>query len=749
MQRKILCIVLVFVMINLLPSIQAAEDTAVSAMHFVDENGEKLLYNREDESGYPYIKVSGSGGSAIVSTILYNGSGDAISFDADVWNYKSGEDEYKGSRILVPEGYRAKLIIIGKESIKPLNLSYTYPFMYQGSGYVSLNEYDTEIKDAITFMDSKLSREILDFYSTLYDRDTGMFYACTSGRETYGIHPNIECTSQILNFVQESGSVHPRDYLSDEQKGKMIAFMEEMYNPDDGKFYHPDAPKGVATTGRISRDQEWAKKYILPYAGTSYSAFVSNYNEKYGVSATLSADEADDFQRIAACTSVEEYVMFLEEKWSANEAAGNSPYKLGDSFGGYGSEAAKKGSEYYKAHCNFLIDKQNPETGLWGDGADYKAVSAAMKFAGCFKGAGVSYRYYDKMIDSCIKALLSDEDVEYIVYIWNPISAMKQAKQSFTAVGEKVPYDFMEKIVKNAPDIIYAAMEKIQKFKKPDGGYSYEPHQATSAIQSMVCGLGLYESDVDGTGKLRGVREDMYTLLSLKNTDFLTKEDVQGFFDKINTMAPNVKNTNKTYQNDFEHYDTTLSDKPDEWMEHVYNSSGSVKAVKDPIEGDKCIRFKGIKGSRTSGKIGGFSLMSEQGQVQTIEFDIMVKNNSAKPIYYINLGNNAVRLYVYGSGSTVSLAHVNGATGWGKTFKTCDVNKWYKVRVEYLPKGIDDTNVKIYVDGEVQSGVSSYYGYGLSPQIKPKKSIAGFSVTGLNDMTGGEVYIDNLRAYVK
>ena len=740
-----------------------AAGTAVEKIRLFDNAGNIIYYNYEEITVKPKIFVNNSGEAFNTKTVTAKFENDRLcEVKISPVTVPSGEGEVEIEyEILLSTDCEVRVALLKQNSFTVSGDMYFYKSVpdipVQSGGYAQPSGYSRELRKALKKLDESIDgKSILDFYASLYDADTAMFYSCTSGKYSYGFHPNIEVTSQIYDFVRGAGNLTDdgiNQRLSAEQKQKMLAFLTDMYDPSTENFYHPDAPKGTATTGRISRDISWAKKYILPYCGLTYSQFKNSYPNTLSLLsyATLLSTE-NVIDRYKAAQTIEECNQVLEDYWTEQTVTlGNHPYSMGDTFGGLSSAASAKGSEYYKALCSFVVSKQNTQTGLWGDNADYKGVSAAMKFAGYFKGVGEGYLHYDKMIESCIEVILSDEVPQYIVYIWNPLSAMQQARNNFEAVSKPVPHDFDERVIAAMPDIIDKSLEKISKFKRHDGGYSYEEYEASAAIQSMPIGLGLCESDVDGTGKIRGVKTAVYSLLSLKSKAFLSSADISEFFEKLQSAKPTEKNTNKTYLDDFEGY--TLGEKPDKWSQVFVgtNTNGYVRLVQDPENSaNKCLAVTGGKHTRIKTKTGGFSMVSENGEVQYTEFDLMISTGT-KFIYNITLGNEGIRFYLESNSAKnkYGLNIVNGANGWGQTVKTLNCDTWYKIRVEYLPVDKENTSVKIFVDNIEQTGTWGYFGQGATPQKNPKKSIAGFTVSANDASEGGIVYVDNLKAYVK
>lgn len=496
----------------------------------------------------------------------------------------------------------------------------------------------------------------------------------------------------------------------------------------------------------MGRDLSWATKYILG----RYTRKTAPYplpDERIKEAAESSQlQDASETSLPEYLADAETFKKYLEDLWTNS---GKTPYGLGDTLGSIATQASAAG--LYDVICEFVISKHNPNTGLWGadDDISYSSTSAAMKLAGFFTGANKTYVNWQAMVRNCIRVLLSDEYAQYIVFIWNPVSAMRQVQDNLIKTTGSIPDEFWDILLPYVPQIIYKSFEKLDKFAKPDGGYSYQQELGADSIIGMNIGLGLYESDVDGTGKVRAFRSDMYNLLRVDETLIFNRETIDRFFEALRNAEPTVKNTNVEYKNNFEHYPLSDEEKPYDWTEKAYNSSGNVRVVKNPLDyREKSLCISGINGSRTSTRVGGFSLASlNENQYQNLEFDLMLESGKEQ-IYHISIGLTAFKFYITGSKSDkFRLNYVTASSGSGKTIGTFSCGEWHRIRFEYLPKGLTDTEVRVYIDGELVLDTNEYYN-ASNPEQMPKESIASFSLSGSLASTGN-VYIDNIHAYVE
>jgi len=615
--------------------------------------------------------------------------------------------------------------------------------------YAPFEKYGPEIVKAVKYMDSKISTDVVNYYASLFDPETGLFYSSTSGKYSYGYHPNIECTSQIYHAIQTGGNVTIYDELTPEQRETLYQTVSQMQDPDDGYFYHPDAPKGVANASRKGRDLSWATKYILGRY-TRREPLYMTPDER------IEAEKAQSGEVKAQAeegTSIPEYMKdketflkYLEELWPTK-----TPYGHGDGMGSMNTPA--KAAGLYDVLCDFIISKQDPETGLWGSvpgEINYSSTSGAMKLAGYFSGKGIEYKNWQAAMRGCIQVLLDESYAQYIVYIWNPISCIDQIKANLIKVHGKLPQEYWDILLPAIPDIIYNSFRKFEAFSKPDGGYSYSPEYGSSGIIGMTIGQGSYESDIDGTGKVKGFRGDIYDVLQVAQTPVFDSASVDSFFKQLREAKPVVKNTNIEFKNDFESY--PIEDKkPHDLSEKVYNDKGSVRVVKNPSDfRKKSLCIDGSKGSRTQTVMSGFSYASENEEVQHFDFDLMLEGGKGQ-IYHLTMGHKAVVLYVTGSGGDkFTLRYITKGSGSGDAVCKLPTGQWNRIQVEYLPRGVDDTIVRVYVtnenmDRELVLDTNKYSNDGVEGKL-PRTSIGRFAISGSNDSTG-KVYVDNIHAY--
>lgn len=151
------------------------------------------------------------------------------------------------------------------------------------AAFVSKKSYSAEnardLTDALKTLYTLYGKEMVIWVASLYakgfndienGRWAGGFYASTAGRDTAGYGPDLQCTVQLLRFLQQSGVIDSigRDIPLWMQQ-QMIYFAKSLQDPN-GYYYHPQWGKEFTDTkiSRRGRDLGWGNS-LLSYFGES------------------------------------------------------------------------------------------------------------------------------------------------------------------------------------------------------------------------------------------------------------------------------------------------------------------------------------------------------------------------------------------------------------------------------------------------------------------------------------------------
>jgi hypothetical protein len=152
--------------------------------------------------------------------------------------------------------------------------------------------------------------------------------------------------------------------------------------------------------------------------------------------------------------------------------------------------------------------------------------------------------------------IMSDIDPAYIIYVFNPwggfghaIRGAEMAEREALERGETLDYSvksIREKIYARLPELIDKTIEKLKKFQKPDGSFSYEQHRSAPSTQGVPVSLGVYEGDVNGLAcAMHYPLGGIFSVLGIKKIPMCNNEDFLRFRAKIEAAHKAYNAANK------------------------------------------------------------------------------------------------------------------------------------------------------------------------------------------------------------
>ena len=203
--------------------------------------------------------------------------------------------------------------------------------------------------------------------------------------------------------------------------------------------------------------------------------------------------------------------------------------------------------------CDWL-DAHQAENGLWQPITDrpYTALSGLLKIGSFYRIAERQMKYCDRMIDAAIEVILCDEDPIFVILVYNPwgglryaLLNMKSANKTAAEKGEPLPYDIESayaKIRARAPEMIAKTIEKLAKFRKPDGSFSYEQKRSAPTTQGVPVSLGVYEGDVNGTAlAMNTMSGTVFEVLGISRVPLYGPDDLEILMSILKAQKPPVK----------------------------------------------------------------------------------------------------------------------------------------------------------------------------------------------------------------
>ncbi len=370
-------------------------------------------------------------------------------------------------------------------------------------------EISENILNELKKADELCGRNILSWLASLYDAESGGFYYSVSARDTDGFFPDLESTYQAIYLLQlggmyETGAV-PEEIMPREIQEGFVKFAMKHQDESDGYFYHDGWGKKI-NNSRKGRDLLWAKGLLGKFGG----------KPKYPLPEERIAQNktANEESRSAAPE--------IEERFTSREKFLEYLDSMNWDSGGWGSGntlAAQltqiRAAGLFEVASDYLRDKQNKETGLWGKSLSYAATNAAMKISPFFTPES-PYPNFDKMLESVIYIIKNEGIPIYITDVWNPLVTINQAKHTYGGF-EGMPEDLQKKLLDALPEIIRISVENAKLFKKTDGAFGYNRLTGQQTSQGMTVSTGANESDVNGSlAACTSMRSALWSLAGLK-----------------------------------------------------------------------------------------------------------------------------------------------------------------------------------------------------------------------------------------
>ena len=358
----------------------------------------------------------------------------------------------------------------------------------------------------------------------LYDPEVGGFYFSNSGRNTESFLPDIESTTQIINFLSNSGLIdeykRTREYVPKEIGDRILAFAQSLQSSEDGYFYHPQWGKDI-TMSRRGRDLGWATQLIKLFGGQPL------YDTPDGVKGTLGApgqitatsyltsklsiSSTVAVSKIMAVSgnTLPAYLKSLDA-WAEYIDGLNIPYNsyhAGNTLAAQRGQIELAGQEYIDYIINYLNGHQNPKTALWeaedSENDEYYALNGLMKLSALYDYFEKSIPNVDIAVETCMSVILKPDGDTHVCSIYNPWITLNYILNSAErSDGEEKVREIRDIVLEKAAELIETTFEKISDYRLEDGGFAYEGSAVapSNLSQSALVGCATEpESDVNAT----------------------------------------------------------------------------------------------------------------------------------------------------------------------------------------------------------------------------------------------------------
>ena len=401
--------------------------------------------------------------------------------------------------------------------------------------------------DALRKLYDFYGKDWIDWLASLYDPATGAFYYSNSARDNDGFLPDCESTCQTHSILRYMGAldIYGIDYKKaypKETGERCLEFIQSLQSDVDGYFYHPQWGTKIGSS-RKGRDLSQCLELIEKFGG----------KPKYATALErlASAPSAENDKSALPAHLLSEEAMFdYLEKLDLNHAS----HSFGHNISSQNSQIKAAGLADFV--CDYVNTRQNSETGLWEDEANYSTLSGVVKVGSVLGGLGSYVHYGDKIVDSAMDVIMSDVDPMWIIYVFNPwggfasaISGATRAEAIAKEQGTTLDYtvaDIRKKIYARLPELIDKTLEKLKKFQKPDGSFSYEQHRSAPTTQGVPVSLGVYEGDVNGLAcAMHYPLGSIFGVLGINKIPMCNHDDFMRLYNQIDAANKAYAEANK------------------------------------------------------------------------------------------------------------------------------------------------------------------------------------------------------------
>ncbi|MDX8045175.1 hypothetical protein SH601_04165 [Gracilibacillus sp. S3-1-1] len=325
--------------------------------------------------------------------------------------------------------------------------------------------------------------------SEQFDPITGGFYYARSSVQGKQFAPDIESTAQAINILLRYQLL---DQLPQETKAKLISFFQKKQDVHTGYFYdeNPNMKKDEVMVHRaLAYAQNSLKRlgskplFALPVeqqVAPSYTESLSAYQEKWD--------------------SIE-----LSNSWRGCDLLASTTVYFSQ------MEKAKK-AQYVEAFAKYLAEKQDRDTGLWGEGSLYVRISGTFKLHTFYRRHRIPMPNQAQMYQTILTCLRTEEAMD-MCYIRNPIDLISYMKPAMTE--------------KELKEISVISVHNMERLKRRDGAFSRELAHSPKAPNvaqvkqgdfypnmpaAVEIGAGLIEGDMNATTQATLIREQLHQL---------------------------------------------------------------------------------------------------------------------------------------------------------------------------------------------------------------------------------------------
>ncbi|WP_053228022.1 hypothetical protein [Spirochaeta cellobiosiphila] len=333
--------------------------------------------------------------------------------------------------------------------------------------------------------------------ASLYDPVIGGFYYSKSAKDSPEFNPDIESTAQALDILT---NVKLMDSMPDEMVKKLILFFQQK-QLDTGYFI--DSHNDMKQYDRmVARALMYSLKSLYILGGKPL------YPTESLVTKNLPL-------HLKSLDSLKTWL--VERPW-------DNPWMACDNISATSvyfqlmEQQDKK--EFLNCVMQFLEEKQDSQTGMWGEGRPYLKISGAFKLSLFFKKLNIPFPLADRVYDYMKYTLVNDtsEDMCWTRNVMDLLDAITPQ------LGE-IPK-------KDIDLILNITWRNLRLYYKKDGGFSRHIHNSLVTPNNVPLGKGLEEGDMNASTqaiKIQYLTKKLFPAEAVKNIEILPS----GFYKNI------------------------------------------------------------------------------------------------------------------------------------------------------------------------------------------------------------------------
>ena len=427
------------------------------------------------------------------------------------------------------------------------------------------------IASAMKQLYSLYTPALTDWFSRIYDSETGGFYATVSGHDTEGFGPDVEATMQTLTFIKQCGMLRDvgtlEEALPEWQKKKLLRFAKNLQHPN-GYFYHPqwsfdDVHSSISRRGR---DLGWATT-ILTTCGSSPTYDTPSGRKGDGLDADGNPIEKPSFaqseDKPKSNIAIPEFLLDKDSflRYLSGFDMKNNSYRYGNMLNSTvgqirarSNALMEEGADYSLVDIliNWLNERIDPKTGYWSSRVDLEGSNGFFKTMAVYNALGAVYPYPEEATLSVLHNIMGDEidsgNCCSLFNLWSGITFIKKnvAKNPDEALRARVLHTIDETLRDKGAEAILNTYRKFIPYRRADGSFSHSYVGCGGAQQGLITGLtpmyGVDEGCVDATCICTtGLTRTLFEAFGFTRVSLLTKADWLRFIYNLENTEKTVK----------------------------------------------------------------------------------------------------------------------------------------------------------------------------------------------------------------